>query len=177
MNLRNKLFSTLVACAIILSNAASDSAAKNNIYNSPQILNAPSINFTPSSCAFEIPDGVVEGTDIFCLAGVPTEMKDVFTRHIIPFLQDKNPLKLYETKFQILQSVESQLAPYINIVKNEYEDLYIKSHPAYSDKVGIVIHISGVGEENKEEILLAKERLVSLISENLKFVTIQDLEE
>ncbi|MHA1667163.1 MAG: molybdopterin-binding protein [Candidatus Heimdallarchaeaceae archaeon] len=115
--------------------------------------------------------------EIFCLPGVPTEMKDIFQRYIIPFLQKKKPKQLFELKFQVLNTYESQLAPFINIAKEKFSELYIKSHPAYKSKTGIVIHISGMGEKAKLKVEKAKELLISQFKENLQKIEIKDLED
>jgi molybdopterin-biosynthesis enzyme MoeA-like protein len=113
--------------------------------------------------------------DIYCLPGVPTEMKDIFTRYIVPRLKEKNDLELYERKFQIFQSIESQLAPYILKIKNKFSNLYIKSHPAYKDKVGIVIHISGLGKDANTEVDQAIVELQEIIKENIPNIRIEPL--
>ena len=94
-------------------------------------------------------------------------MKDIFTRHILPRLKKKSNIELYEKKFQIFQSIESQLAPYIFKIKDKYGELYIKSHPAYKDKKGIIIHMSGLGEKAKFEVDSAIEELKDLIIQNI----------
>ena len=113
--------------------------------------------------------------EIYCLPGVPTEMKDIFSRHILPRLREKNNRTLYEKKFQIFQSIESQLAPYILKVKNKFSNLYVKSHPAYKDKTGIIIHISGLGEEAHPEVDQAIAELQELIRENISDIQIEPL--
>ncbi len=123
-------------------------------------------------CHFEY-----NGMNIYCLPGVPTEMKDIMTRHIIPKLKEVNNEELIEKKFQIFGCVESQLAPYINDLKNEYMNLYIKSHPAYKDKQGIVIHISGVGSEIKTQVEDAISKLREYFKNNFPNTKIIDLEE
>ncbi len=117
------------------------------------------------------------GTEIYCLPGVPTEMKDIFSRHIIPRLKEDNDRVLYEKKFQIFRSIESQLAPFILSVKDKFNELYIKSHPAYKDKEGIIIHISGLGEKAKSEVDAAVEELQTLIFENIPDIKIETLVE
>ncbi len=115
------------------------------------------------------------GIEIYCLPGVPTEMKDIFSRHILPRLKEKNNSVLYERKFQIFQSIESQLAPYILTIKNKFSDLYVKSHPAYKDKQGIIIHISGLGEKAELDVNTAIEELQNLIRANISDIKIKTL--
>ena len=115
--------------------------------------------------------------DIFCLPGVPTEMKDIFVHHIVPYLSDKVDIQIYETKFLVLNCMESQIAPYINQVKQDYPNLYIKSHPAYKDKKGIVIHISGVGDASNDHVKDASSKLQDLFSRHVHDLVIKPFEE
>ena len=113
--------------------------------------------------------------EIYCLPGVPTEMKDIFTRHILPRLKVKNNEELYERKFQIFQSIESQLAPFILQVKNKFRNLYVKSHPAYKNKQGIIIHISGLGKDAHSEVDQAIDELQTLIRKNIPEIKIKSV--
>ena len=115
------------------------------------------------------------GIEIYCLPGVPTELKDIFSRHILPRLKGKNNGILYEKKFQIFQSIESQLAPFILSIKNKFSELYVKSHPAYKDKQGIIIHISGLGEKAELDVDNAIAELQELIRENIPDIKIKAL--
>ncbi|OLS32405.1 MAG: putative competence-damage inducible protein [Candidatus Heimdallarchaeota archaeon AB_125] len=123
-------------------------------------------------CYFEY-----DGMGIYCLQGVPTEMEDIMSRHVVPKLKEMNHDELFEEKFQIFGCVESQLAPYINDLKTEFMNLYIKSHPAYKDKQGIVIHISGVGHEAKSQVNDAASKLREHFKNNFPNARIIDLEE
>ncbi|NPD89612.1 MAG: competence damage-inducible protein A [Asgard group archaeon] len=115
--------------------------------------------------------------DFYCLPGVPTEMKDIFANCIRSSLKEKTKNELYEEKFQIFGCVESELAPFINEIKTNYQNLYIKSHPAYKDKKGIVIHISGTGEKGKEEVVNAKKMLQEVFLSNLSSINIQEMKD
>ena len=114
---------------------------------------------------------------IYCLPGVPTEMKDIMNRHVIPQLKELNHSELFEKKFQIFGCVESQLAPFIKELKDEFENLYIKSHPAYKDKQGIVIHISGVGDEAKHQVKTAITKLRECFEDSFTEARVKDLED
>ncbi len=102
------------------------------------------------------------GMDIFSVPGVPTEMEDILLNHVIPILNKKVENSLFELKFQILNCSESEIAPCINDVKSHFPDLYIKSHPAYKGKIGIVIHISGYGKKTESSICEAKAEMIEL---------------
>jgi molybdenum cofactor synthesis domain-containing protein len=123
-------------------------------------------------CNFEY-----NGISIYSLPGVPTEMNDIMIRHVIPIIKEINIEELIERKFQIFGCFESQLAPYINDLKKEFMNLYIKSHPAYKDKQGIVIHISGVGSEVKSQVEKATSKLRECFKNNFPNARITDLEE
>lgn len=123
-------------------------------------------------CYFEY-----DGMNIYCLPGVPTEMKDIMNRHVLPSLKEMNHEELFEKKFQIFSCVESQLAPYINDLKKEFMNLYVKSHPAYKDKQGIVIHISGIGDGAKSQVEEAISKLREYFKNNFPNARITDLEE
>jgi molybdenum cofactor synthesis domain-containing protein len=114
---------------------------------------------------------------IFCLPGVPSEMKDIFTKRVAPLLKEKNQVDFYEEKFQVLNCFESQLAPYINEVKGKFSELYIKSHPAHEYKAGIVIHISGVGGMQIEKVQQANKLLQELFQKHLPKIKIQSFTE
>ncbi len=115
--------------------------------------------------------------EFFCLPGVPTEMKDIFLTHILPHLKSKENHQLFEKKFQVLNCAESELAPYINEVKGDYPDLYIKSHPAYEGKAGIVIHVSSYGKSAEVDVNNAIILLKDCFNNNLKNCKIVIIEE
>ena len=115
--------------------------------------------------------------DIFCLPGVPTEMQDILENQVIPLLKEKTKYELYDEKFQVFNCVESDLAPFINKIKTNYQNLYIKSHPAYKDKKGIIIHISGTGEKGKKEVVKVRNQLQEIFLSKLSSIKIQEMEE
>ena len=115
--------------------------------------------------------------EFFCLPGVPTEMKDIFLTHILPYLREKDNHQLFEKKFQVLNCAESELAPYINEVKDNFPDLYIKSHPAYEGKVGIVIHVSCHGKSAEADVSKAIISLKDYFKNNLSNCEIVIIEE
>lgn len=115
--------------------------------------------------------------DIFCLPGVPTEMKDILLNHVLPILTTKVKNHLIESKFQIFNCVESELAPFIGEIKDMFPELYIKSHPAYKDKRGIVIHISGYGDTAEKDVQLAREKLLHLFKDKVPSIKINEVNE
>ena len=115
--------------------------------------------------------------EFFCLPGVPTEMKDIFLTHVLPYLKKKNNHQLFEKKFQVLKCAESELAPFINEVKDQFPDLYIKSHPAYEGKAGIIIHVSCHGESAETDVIDAITLLKDYFKNNLTHCEIVIIEE
>jgi len=116
-----------------------------------------------------------EDIDMYCLPGVPTEMKDIFSSIIIPRLKMEARNQIYEIKFQIFNCFESELAPYLNEISKKYSKLYIKSHPEYKDIKGIVIHISGTGKNAKEEVTKVKDSLQEIFIANLPSIKIKEI--
>jgi len=118
-----------------------------------------------------------DGMDIFSVPGVPTEMEDILLNHIIPILKKKVEKSFFELKFQLFNCVESEIAPCINDVKAHFPDLYIKSHPAYKDKRGIVIHLSGYGETAESSVYKAKAEMIKLFTIKVPSLIINDFKD
>ncbi|MHA1302634.1 MAG: molybdopterin-binding protein [Candidatus Heimdallarchaeaceae archaeon] len=114
-------------------------------------------------------------TEIFCLPGVPTEMKDIFSRNILPYLSKKSQVEIVEHQFIVLNCRESELAPFINKVKKRYQRVYIKSHPKFGDREGITIHIACAGEEAKAKVQEATRELVEAIKTNVSNAQIREI--
>ncbi|MHA2358453.1 MAG: hypothetical protein ACXABK_06775, partial [Candidatus Heimdallarchaeaceae archaeon] len=116
-----------------------------------------------------------ENIELYCLPGVPTEMKDIFSRVIIPRLRSVVKNQIFEVKFQIFNCFESELAPYINEISRKHNKLYIKSHPEYKNKKGIVIHISGIGKGAEKEVTEVKESLQEIFTKNFPSIEIKEM--
>lgn len=69
-------------------------------------------------------------TIIFCLPGVPAEMKALFSQFVMPEVRRKlGPLHRKAVRMKLEGVVESVLAPLIERELGLYPDTYIKSHP------------------------------------------------
>jgi nicotinamide-nucleotide amidase len=67
--------------------------------------------------------------DFLILPGVPTELKAIFKNNITGLIKKKSdPNFFYETSFIIYGLLESQIAPLIDEVLEEINQIYIKSH-------------------------------------------------
>jgi len=113
----------------------------------------------------------VNGTALFSLPGVPSEMEAIFTQTIAPQLkQAVGDTVFCEKSMFVNQMAESHLAPLIDRVMIDNEGVYIKSHPmAVENKPHIEVHLT-IRAKNEEKpaqkIKNAMRQLTSLIEEN-----------
>ncbi|MFW9902855.1 MAG: molybdopterin-binding protein [Candidatus Thorarchaeota archaeon] len=111
----------------------------------------------------------ISNTWIFCLPGVPREMKEMYkaVESKISVLKNENQRGYYETEFTSSFTDESLLAPFLIQVRQKY-DVWIKSLPeAYQEEKNIHLIISkltGSEEDAKKEVLAAKAYLHKLIN-------------
>ncbi len=69
-------------------------------------------------------------TTIFALPGVPSEMKAIFSRSIVPYIKQKTSgHRYFEFGFRLLGVMESELAPLLDDVSIRFPNVYVKSHP------------------------------------------------
>ncbi|UJG40202.1 MAG: competence damage-inducible protein A [Candidatus Heimdallarchaeum aukensis] len=116
-------------------------------------------------------------TEIFCLPGVPTEVKSIYTTAIHPYLSSKIKTRITECKILIENCRESEIAPYINQTKKKFKKLYVKSHPQFGERKGITIHFSYSGEEGEKIVAKAKRFLMDKIKENQPKIKITEIGE
>lgn len=95
------------------------------------------VGSAPSICV-DVKSGVGT-TRIFCLPGVPNEMKAVFSRTILPQIKKSiGKYYLVESMFETIGVSESMLAPTLSGLVDSYptNDIYLKTHPkGYKMKV------------------------------------------
>lgn len=89
-------------------------------------------------------------TDVYCLPGVPAEMKKIFSTVILPILKEKKG-KFIEKGFILSGIGESQMAPYITELEEKNPQIWIKSHPRVGLSVEVEISITAFNVENGEE--------------------------
>jgi nicotinamide-nucleotide amidase len=71
-------------------------------------------------------------TRIFCLPGVPKEMKAVFSNSVMPLFKELiGSYYFVESVFETIGVSESMLAPTLSRIVNSYSahDIYLKTHP------------------------------------------------
>ena len=120
----------------------------------------------------------LEGTVLFALPGVPSEMEAIFTETIVPLLkQAVGSLVFCEKSMFIDNMMESCLAPLIDKVMSDNEGVYIKSHPTGTEnKPHMEIHLTITGKDEEkpmEKLLKAIRQLSSLIKENGEKATVE----
>jgi nicotinamide-nucleotide amidase len=93
-----------------------------------------------------------KGTSIFILPGVPAEMKSMFRNVITPFLKEKRG-RFIEKGFIFTGIGESQIAPYITKLEQEYPKLWIKTHPRIGLSVEVELSITCFNIENGETLI------------------------
>ncbi len=91
-------------------------------------------------------------TTIFILPGVPAEMKSMFRTVIIPLLKETKG-KFIERGFIFTGIGESQIAPYITQLEEEYPQLWIKTHPRIGLSVEVELSITCFNVENDVELV------------------------
>lgn len=98
----------------------------------------------------------VGGTKIFCLQGVPSEMKAIFGGHVLPLLKEGiGRFVALEINYNVRGVTEAMIAPaLLRIVGSHPRDsIYLKTHPRgyYRKKIAqIRIQMISRGREKKE---------------------------
>ncbi len=113
----------------------------------------------------------LEGTVLFALPGVPSEMEAIFSETIAPILKQAVGNRVFCEKSMFLEGMmESNLAPLIDKVMIANKGVYIKSHPVnVENKPHIEIHLTiAVKAEEKpmQRLEEAMKQLSSLVEKN-----------
>jgi molybdenum cofactor synthesis domain-containing protein len=103
------------------------------------------------------------GTVIFCLPGVPLEMKTIFEEHILPLIKKEvGKFVAQEINYNIRGISEAMIAPVlIEIVKSHPKNtIYLKTHPRgyYKKTPQIRIQLISRGDDKRE----VKKRLAEM---------------
>ncbi len=113
----------------------------------------------------------LEGTVLFALPGVPSEMEAIFNETVVPLLKGAVGGSVFFERSIFADAImESRLAPLIDRTMGDNEGVYIKSHPMHTEsKPHIEIHLTITSKPEQEptkKLLKAAEELASLIEEN-----------
>ena len=113
----------------------------------------------------------LNGTVLFALPGVPSEMEAIFTETVAPLLKQVVGDRVFCEKSMFVNNMmESRLAPLIDKVMSENKGVYIKSHPmAAENKAHIEIHLTASAKKEEkpmEKIMKAVKELAVLVQQN-----------
>jgi nicotinamide-nucleotide amidase len=119
-----------------------------------------------------------QGTILFALPGVPVEMEAIFNETIAPLIrQAVGSIVFCERSIFAENIMESRLAPLIDKVMNDNDEVYVKSHPMRTEnKPHIELHLVIVARQEQkpaEKLAKAAKELVSLIEADGGFVTVE----
>ena len=111
------------------------------------------------------------GTTIFCLPGVPSEMKAIFQSSITEFLSSYTTSRPVELQFKIAGIIESALAPILDKARKAYPGLYFKSHPRGREtgvRPLILLHIYSIDPKSAGKVSEAADYIIKRVSESRK---------
>ena len=92
----------------------------------------------------------IDNVTIFCLPGVPSELKMIFEGSIVPWIQKKGTSKFYERVVEFEMRDESVFAPIIDIVMKMHPGVYIKSMPrTYGTSHVLKVWVSSRGSDKE----------------------------
>lgn len=106
----------------------------------------------------------VGGAVLFCLPGVPSEMKEIFGEHILPRVKNgAGKFVAEEIEYNVRGISEALIAPVLTEIINSYpkNTIYLKTHPRgyYRKKTPqLRIHLISRGDDKKE----VKKRLAEI---------------
>ena len=105
-------------------------------------------------------------TTIFCLPGVPAELKFIFEDSVIPWVRENSLLKFHEQIVEFTMKDESAFAPAIDSVMKRIPKVYIKSMPKpYGTSKSIRVWVSARGRKDDELKMLVQSAITELEKE------------
>ncbi|MFW9916176.1 MAG: molybdopterin-binding protein [Candidatus Thorarchaeota archaeon] len=113
---------------------------------------APAVQITPKGTH----------TIIYCLPGVPRELKAIFLEKILPEIA-KTGSKYFQESFICSGVGESSLAHLTEEIASQKPHIYLKSHPKMSEEKPVIeFHLTATGDDPRlaDEIKEVKQRLI-----------------
>ena len=102
-------------------------------------------------------------TTIFCLPGVPSELKFIFEDSVMPWLSNKVSQKFHEVVIEFGMKDESVFAPSIDVVMKRVPGVWIKSMPkTYGTSKTLRVWISARGEDTSKLEALVQRAITEL---------------
>ncbi|MFX1520356.1 MAG: competence/damage-inducible protein A [Promethearchaeota archaeon] len=120
------------------------------------------------------------GVKVFCLPGVPAELKAIFNQSITDIIVKMvGDIEMAEARFKTEQFIESEMAALVDKVTKAYPSVYIKSHPlGWEDTALVEFHLTSRGEKAshaKENVRNAAEMLKKLVINGGGKITEEDI--
>ena len=120
----------------------------------------------------------VQGTILFALPGVPVETEAIFNETIAPLIKQAVGSSVFCERSIFADNImESRLAPLIDKVMSDNEEVYIKSHPMRTEnKPHVELHLTIIARQEQkpaEKLVKAAKELASLIEENDGLVIVE----
>jgi molybdenum cofactor synthesis domain-containing protein len=110
-----------------------------------------------------------KASHIFCLPGVPDELKAIFAESIAPFIKQLiGNLFVAEGCLEVKSLPESSLAPILDKVVNRYPSVYVKSHPRgfEGSEPRLEIYVS-VTRSSKADAEAVREEVISELAADI----------
>jgi molybdopterin-biosynthesis enzyme MoeA-like protein len=108
----------------------------------------------------------IDGKTIFCLPGVPAELKFIFEDSIEPWLERNVTQNYFEKIVELEWKDESRFSPIIDRVMMAHPGVYIKSMPRKYGTTDILrIWISARGKDRNQIQILVENAITSLAKE------------
>ena len=112
---------------------------------------------------------VLEGVTIFCLPGVPRELKVMFESSIRPWIEKRSSQRYFERIVDFEVSDETVFAPFIERVMRKHPGVYIKSMPkTYGSSKVLRVWVSARGD-NSGVLKTSVENAISALSQESGF--------
>ncbi|NHJ12873.1 MAG: competence/damage-inducible protein A [Candidatus Thorarchaeota archaeon] len=107
-----------------------------------------------------------QGRTIFCLPGVPSELKDIFMSSIEPWIKDRISGQFHERIVEFAMRDESEFAPVIDLAMKRHPGVYIKSMPRrYGTSNVLRVWFSSRGDNVDELELIVSEAIKTISKE------------
>jgi molybdopterin-biosynthesis enzyme MoeA-like protein len=94
------------------------------------------------------PDPPNLNSTIVCLPGVPNELMVLMKDHILPEIARLTQNEhFYEAGFIFQDIGESKFTEFVYLVKDEYPEIWIKTHPRSREKLEVELHLTSFSHD------------------------------
>ena len=106
-------------------------------------------------------------TILVCLPGVPSEMEGMWSMHVERMVRELSGMTAADGRLLVVGVPEATLAPLLRRYSEEFENVYIKSHPRGHEVLGplVEIYVSAASSTPEGAQALVRELCGSLIGE------------